>query len=538
MTKKICKSFVLAFKLYAGNIKYLLFSAATGFLIFLLRPLLSPVFLRLIYDSINANSLQSLLYTAGLALAAVIFMIGVAYFLIVYADAWAIFLITGGCIKSYEAIYDLPLSVLDKKYDTGELFIRINQGSDAPASVVTIVIQCLAMVLSLALISVLLFEISPYALILALLMVLFECLRVKYEMHRHYAINRTIQEEGAKLSEVIHTAAENAEQLLFLGETDSITDEFKSCLDNFWDAKSRDRHVTLSLNLMSDTVFALLKSVSFGALSTLPRFPLGALGSLNSMIESFRDTACTTIQFTSELPGYLAKTDRIDELLSENSAVQIVASDNTVGEYAVQFSNVSLSFDRRIILKNVSFAVHCGDKVAIIGENGSGKSTILKLMLGNLPAESGSIHVLGKPPGLHKHIKKLDDIGYVPVESRLFSVSAQENIAMGSSSEEVSVQIQEDFITQNAAKLSAGQKKRINILRGMQKHGKLLIADEPDAELDLETARKYTKALTESADTVISVTHNQQLFDMFDYLLVLSNGKIKKMTAREYFISH
>lgn len=202
---------------------------------------------------------------------------------------------------------------------------------------------------------------------------------------------------------------------------------------------------------------------------------------------------------------------------------------------AVEFEHVSLAFDDDVVLRDVSFTVPHGRMTILIGASGSGKSVVLKLILGLLRPDAGLIRVNGTridnlpEAGL---IRVRDDIGMLFQESALFdSLTVAENVGYKLYEEtdmpepEVRARIEEvlgfiglaEYLDRLPSELSGGQKRRVAIARAMAARPRLLLFDEPTSGLDPIIAKTVDAEILKLRDlervTSILVTH--QLQDAF-----------------------
>jgi phospholipid/cholesterol/gamma-HCH transport system ATP-binding protein len=217
----------------------------------------------------------------------------------------------------------------------------------------------------------------------------------------------------------------------------------------------------------------------------------------------------------------------------------------------IEFRNVSKSFDDEAVLKNVSFRINRGETKIILGESGSGKSTILKLILGLIRPDSGQIFFDGR------EITKLAerdivvirrDIGMVFQEGALFdSLSVRENVGYRLYEEgrmeesEVDVEVLkhlgfvglEDSVDKMPAELSGGMKRRVGIARALVGTPKVVLYDEPTAGLDPITKRVIVELVIKLRDlegvTTVFVTHDLQAASIIanEYAAAGSNGTVE-----------
>jgi ATP-binding cassette subfamily C protein LapB len=214
----------------------------------------------------------------------------------------------------------------------------------------------------------------------------------------------------------------------------------------------------------------------------------------------------------------------------------------------VEFRNVSFSYpdNPAEALRNVSFKIRSGERVAIIGRVGSGKSTLQKLILGLYQPTEGSVRIDGidlkqiDPTELRRHI------GYVPQESMLFYGSMRHNISMGAAyTHDASIAAAAELaglsefinghpqgfdmiIGERGDSLSGGQRKAVTIARALLNAPPLLLMDEPTSNMDSssEAQMKQTFLKVMPGKTVIMVTHHSSLIELADRLIVMDHGKV------------
>ena len=194
----------------------------------------------------------------------------------------------------------------------------------------------------------------------------------------------------------------------------------------------------------------------------------------------------------------------------------------------VEIKHLSFSYNRQKILEDINLTIEERDFFAVIGPNGGGKSTLLKLILGLIPAQEGSILTFGEPP-----TKNLAKIGYVPQNTNInidFPIKVIEVVLMGHigtkrplfgyGRDEVLCAMgalgqvgMEDFAYTKIGELSGGQRQRVMIARALCAKPKILILDEPTASIDIEGQKKIYKLLKSLNEyiTIIVVTHDMSV---------------------------
>jgi len=213
------------------------------------------------------------------------------------------------------------------------------------------------------------------------------------------------------------------------------------------------------------------------------------------------------------------------------------------GEPAISFRDVTFSYDRRPVLRDVNVAIKPRDFVCVIGPNGGGKTTLLKLALGLLEPQEGEIRVLGRDPQRARR-----RIGYLPQQTHLdpqFPVTVLDVVLMGRlgtrlrlgpyGRADVAVALRAldevemaDARSRPFSSMSGGQRQRVLIARALACEPELLLLDEPTANLDpavqdslYETLRKVNQRLT-----VVIVSHDVGFVSVFFKTVVCVNRAV------------
>lgn len=205
------------------------------------------------------------------------------------------------------------------------------------------------------------------------------------------------------------------------------------------------------------------------------------------------------------------------------------------------------------ILRQVDFDLPAGKALAILGPSGSGKSSLAKLIVGVWPPTSGHVRIDGAEID-HWDTSQLGPcLGYLPQDVELFPGTIAENIgrfdtsnrqaiilaAQAAHAYELILRLPEGFETQlgeGGIQLSAGQAQRIGLARALYGQPRIVVLDEPNANLDAEGEQALLQTLTElkaQSHTVILITHKPSLVGNMDYLLVMREGRVELMGPRD-----
>ena len=265
----------------------------------------------------------------------------------------------------------------------------------------------------------------------------------------------------------------------------------------------------------------------------------------------------------AQIQKAIGATERVFELLDETpekiNSVQDVAKTQKI-KGNVTFKNVAFSYHSRKeikVLKDVSFTANFGQKIAIVGPSGTGKSTIASLLLRFYNIDEGEILVDGKNIYDFDLENLRGNMSIVPQDVILFGGTIRENIAYGkpnATEEEILTASRqanaynfiesfpekfETIVGERGIKLSGGQRQRIAIARALLKNPSILILDEATSSLDSESEKLVQEALEILMEgrTSIIIAHRLSTIRSADQILVLDKGKITEQGTHQELIA-
>lgn len=275
---------------------------------------------------------------------------------------------------------------------------------------------------------------------------------------------------------------------------------------------------------------------------------VGRLSMTNVQLQSAKVAFDRMFEFTSVTPEYNAEfVDKNDELRSHELL-------------SISIHNASFRFaGRKELLKNASLKVEKGSITALLGESGSGKSTVMKALQRFYNFESGNIQVELKGKGAFtwediNTVTWRDRIAVVPQQVKLFPGTLLENVAMSENIEEEAPKVAkfcqehglERFIAQmphgyatllgeDGINISGGQRQIVALIRALYQQPQLLLLDEATAAMDKKTESIIMELLQQFKDQmgILFITHRMKVAAQCNHIFLLENGITQKITAKQ-----
>lgn len=273
------------------------------------------------------------------------------------------------------------------------------------------------------------------------------------------------------------------------------------------------------------------------------------------MMEFTQYSAILMISFTMLsmmfliLPRANVSAKRVREVLNSTSSIVDGSVFNAENTGTIEFKDVCFAYPESSenAVENISFKLDKGQTLAIIGSTGSGKSTILNLIMRFYDVSSGKILIDGVDVRDYKLSALYDKIGYSPQKSAIFSGTVQQNIGYGMDEEKqkqdvlkaLKVSQSKEFvdklehgikshISQGGNNISGGQKQRVSIARALARQTEFLLFDDSFSALDFLTDKKLRKDLQKEYKDATKIIVAQRVGSIMDAdnIIVLDNGKI------------
>ena len=324
--------------------------------------------------------------------------------------------------------------------------------------------------------------------------------------------------------------------------------------------------------------FALLSPMAFALMSVVITLIIffGAMKVLNNTLEIGSITAIVEYSLTTiaalimssmvlvQMPKAVVSIERIEEVLNVTSEIKDKEElkDNSYYENILKQNPISLTFDsvcfrykgaEKQILKNISFSIKAGERFAIVGATGSGKSTIAKVLLRLNDIESGRILINGVD-ALDLPLNCLrNQISYTPQKAYIFSGKIKDNFRFTNKdmTDEEMIKIAkiaqsydfidslpdkfDSFVAQGGINFSGGQKQRLSIARALSKDANIYLFDDSFSALDYATDAKLRKELKTFLKDKITIIIAQRLNTIADAdkIIVLKDSEITGMGTHQ-----
>jgi len=306
-----------------------------------------------------------------------------------------------------------------------------------------------------------------------------------------------------------------------------------------------------ALVVLIGSIYVLQKSMSPGDVLVFVSY-------VRNIYKPIRSVAKITTKFSRAIVSM----ERVSEILNTKS--DIVDGDDAFGapdfSGKISFSSVDFQYAENSLkaLKNVSFTISPGQKVALVGSSGAGKSTIAKLVLRLIKPQSGSVLIDDMDIAMFTHDSLRKQIGVVLQNPILFNTSIAENIGYGlpdASDEQIKQAARqanadsfiatfpdgyETQVGERGSMLSGGQQQKISLARALIKNPAILVMDEATSALDALSERAIHVVIDhmQRDKTVLMIAHNLQLVKNFDLIVVLDQGEVVEQGTHQKLMSH
>ena len=521
-----------------------------------------PLFVKSTVDSLMSNVKIDSINDALL----VSLKIGGIYMLLSIAKGFFLFLMRQTIIVMSRHIeYDLKNEIYNqyqnldlsfyKKNNTGDLMNRISEDvSHVRMYLGPGVMYSINLVVLFTLVVYQMIAISPVLTALVLIPLPIMSYLIYKVSAKMNLLSKKVQEEQSLLSTIAQESFSGMRVIKAYGQQKSVGDKFENAANMY---KSKSMRLVVVNALFIPTILFLiglstLLSIYIGGnMSFNNEISLGGIVAFIFFVNNLTWPFASIGWVTSLIQRAAASQQRINEFLSVKTNNNEVIEDTLFKfENEISFNNVSYTYQNTGIhaIKNISFVIPKGETFAIIGKTGSGKSTILSLLLRQLNPNSGAIKLDTCNFDKIETNGFKNALGVVPQEVFLFSDSIGNNIKFGSNNPIVSKERldevcetadilntinkledgYETILGERGVNLSGGQKQRLSIARALLRSPEILVLDDCLSAVDTETEDKILKELQKekTSRTTIIVSHRISTIRNAKHIIVIDDGSV------------
>lgn len=277
------------------------------------------------------------------------------------------------------------------------------------------------------------------------------------------------------------------------------------------------------------------------------------LGDIQSFIQYTKQISNPITNFSSlinSIQSGLVSSSRIFAILDEKEEI-IQGKEELKSIESIEFKNVSFSYNDNPLLQNITFKINKGEKIAIVGETGSGKSTIINLLMRFYKIQNGDILINNKSIYSYKLDSYYKNISYIPQDKWLFNGTIKDNLKYGNKEINDSDLFElskitnsfysinkfpnkfDEYLYEDDKRLSEGEKQLLIITRSLVKNCDLLILDEATSNVDPTTEKLIQEATEEITKnkTTITIAHKLSTILKADKIIIIKNGMISEIRS-------
>ena len=454
--------------------------------------------------------------------------------------------------QAFKKIMKLPISYVDST-SHGEIINRIiNDVDQFSEGLLMGFAQFFTGILTIILTIIILFTINVYVTLVVLLVTPIAMLVAGFIAKNTYKHFKSQSEKRAKMTGIVDEMIAGLSTVKNFNMENSIKEEFKESDEELRVASQNAIFISAiafpATRFVNSLVYAGV-AISGALLAITGKMSVGQLTSVLSYATQYTKPFNEISGVVTELQNSFACAARVFKLIDEEEILPDKDVNNIISDVDgnVEMEHVYFSYDKsKKLIENLNLNVKAGQRIAIVGPTGSGKSTIINLLMRFYDIDSGSIRIEGKNINDVTRKSIRENFGMVLQETWLKNASVRDNIAFGKPDadfEEIVAAAKESYadsfikrlpkgydtiVSEGGENLSAGQRQLLCIARIMLVLPPMLILDEATSSIDTMTEARISKAFDKmmTGRTSFVVAHRLSTIKNADMILVLKDGHI------------
>ncbi len=385
-------------------------------------------------------------------------------------------------------------------------------------------------------------------------------LAVKFSSNRMRHSNVNVQQSMGDMTHLLNENISGNTLVKIYHAQSQINDKFNSLIKNI-----RQQRFKVDMTSSFNTAFVnILIGLSLSSVvyfsSTLLQMSAGEFLSFFTAMGMLLKPAKSLVNINKPLQNAMAAGESVFGLINEKEESNTGTKELIKPKGSVQFNNVSFSYNNNTtILKHINLDIKAGETIAFVGATGSGKTTIIQLLMRFYSPKQGIITIDGVDINQFEIDSLRSNISFVDQNIQLFNDSIKGNIALGqldtisdkqikqsaiiANADEFIQQLEHKFDTQigeNGISLSGGQRQRLSIARAIAKDSPILILDEATSALDSSTEKKVQNAIhkMQKNRTTIIIAHRLSTIQKANRIIVLRHGYIIEQGTHQELLDY
>ena len=461
-------------------------------------------------------------------------------------------------INLYKKIVKMSHSDFEK-INVGELFTTVENANEQMISIITKYLWAVTKVLYLIILFIIILFIDIRVWILVAVVLSLLTILTKVYISKSKKVTDLEYEKMYEATTLLNQTILGFKELKMLDVEKTYIKKYKNINDNLCELKEKKANYWVNTNVIrwdiwkvSDLFLILILIVLISQFN----FDTTKVILLSTYISNIINIYFThIIENSVDVPNFIKNIEKNMKILSDNEIKEEKYGSKELLNVKgfVEFDKVNFEYENsKFALKDISFKIFPNQKTALVGKSGSGKSTIMKLILHYYENYSGSIKIDNLELKELNKKSLINNFSVVYQDPFIFNLSIRENILLSNENateeefekackkaklDEFVLKMPngyETIINDKSTNLSGGQKQRIAIARAIVKNSKIIILDEPTSALDKENT-EYIKKLIEELSidkTVIVISHDMKLIKDFDNIIYIKDGIIDDLNNK------